>query len=206
MKNNISIILSAVALIAAVVFGVFSLSGRGNGNKKNVSAESDTTAVTAVKGSIVYIDLDRIFQEYDMANDLRSVVETKVQNIQAEVNRRGQKLESDYNDFQEKINKGLMTRSVAEVQGQKIQQQQQDFNNYANQKQNEITEEQMVMTNQIIDAIKTYLDKYNQDKKYAMILTNQGGVPVFTADPSLDITDDVLAGLNEEYVKSKNKE
>lgn len=206
MKNNISIILSAVALVAVVVFGVFSLSGRGNGNKKNVSSESDTTAVTAVKGSIVYIDLDRIFQEYDMANDLRSVVETKVQNIQAEVNRRGQKLESDYNDFQEKINKGLMTRSVAEVQGQKIQQQQQDFNNYATQKQNEITEEQMVMTNQIIDAIKTYLDKYNQDKKYAMILTNQGGVPVFTADPSLDITDDVLAGLNEEYVKSKNKE
>lgn len=206
MKNNISIILSAVALVAVVVFGVFSLSGRGNGNKKNVSSESDTTAVTAVKGSIVYIDLDRIFQEYDMANDLRSVVETKVQNIQAEVNRRGQKLESDYNDFQEKINKGLMTRSVAEVQGQKIQQQQQDFNNYAAQKQNEITEEQMVMTNQIIDAIKTYLDKYNQDKKYAMILTNQGGVPVFTADPSLDITDDVLAGLNEEYVKSKNKE
>ena len=206
MKNNISIIFSAVALIAVVVFGVFSLSGRGNSNKKNVSSESDTTAVSAVKGSIVYIDLDRIFQEYDMANDLRSVVETKVQNIQAEVNRRGQKLESDYNDFQEKINKGLMTRSVAEVQGQKIQQQQQDFNNYATQKQNEITEEQMVMTNQIIDAIKTYLDKYNQDKKYAMILTNQGGVPVFTADPSLDITDDVLAGLNEEYVKSKNKE
>ena len=56
-----------------------------------------------------------------------------------------------------------------------------------------------------MDALKTYLDKYNQDKKYSMILTNQGGVPVFTADPALDITDDVLSGLNEEYVKNKNK-
>ena len=38
-----------------------------------------------------------------------------------------------------------------------------------------------------------------------MILTNQGGAPVIAADSSLDITEDVLAGLNEEYVKNKNK-
>ena len=38
-----------------------------------------------------------------------------------------------------------------------------------------------------------------------MILTNQGGAPVITADANLDITDLVLAGLNEEYVKNKNK-
>ena len=204
MKNNLSIILSAVALIVAVVFGILYMSSDKSSGSSVPTDSSDSTAVAA-EGAIVYIDLDRIFQEYDMANDLRSVVETKVQNIQAEVNRRGKKLESDYNDFQDKINKGLMTRSVAEVQGQKIQQQQDEFNNYAAQKQNEIAEEQMVMTNQIVDALKTYLDKYNEEKQYAMILTNQGGAPVITGDPGLDITDEVLAGLNEEYVKNKNK-
>ena len=34
-----------------------------------------------------------------------------------------------------------MTRSTAEVQGQKLQQQEADFNNYAAQKQQEIAEE-----------------------------------------------------------------
>ena len=140
-----------------------------------------------------------------MANDLRSVVETKVQNIQAEVNRKGKKLENDVKTFQEKIDKGLMTRSVAEVQGQKLQQQEAEFNNYAAQKQAEIQEEQVVMMNQLGDAIKTFLDKYNEEKQYAMILTNSGGAPVITADATLDITDDVLAGLNEEYIKTKNE-
>ena len=37
--------------------------------------------------------------DYDMANDLRSVVETKVQNIQAEITRRGKKLENDVKSF-----------------------------------------------------------------------------------------------------------
>ncbi|MGN1211730.1 MAG: OmpH family outer membrane protein [Candidatus Cryptobacteroides sp.] len=201
--NKASIILSTVALIVALVAGVLCLTS--NKGKSDSSAAVSSERAEAVSGSIVYIDLDRILQEYDMANDLRSVVETKVQNIQAEVTRRGKKLESDVKAFQEKIDKGLMTRSVAEVQSQKLQQQEADFNNYAAQKQNEINEEQVVMMNQLADAIKTYLDKYNAEKQYAMILTNQGGAPVLTADESLNITDEVLAGLNEEYIKNKNK-
>ena len=62
----------------------------------------------------------------------------------------------------------------------------------------------MVMNNQIADAIKTYIQKYNEEKKFAMILTCQAGQPVLVADPSLDITNEVLAGLNAEYVKTKN--
>lgn len=202
--KNLSIILSIVAIVAVAVLGILSFTGKNADEEKTV-AEGEAAETVAQKGDIVYIQLDRILQEYDMANDLRSVVETKVQSIQAEVERRGKKLENDVKDFQEKMNKGLMTRSVAEVKGQQLQQQEAEFNNYANQKQNEINEEQMVMMNQLADAIKTFIDKYNAEKQYAMILTNQGGSPVITGDTTLDITDDVLAGLNEEYVKNKNK-
>jgi len=201
MKNT-SLILSIISLVAVVVFGILSLTKGGKTSEAN--AEGEVVEAAASKGDIVYIDLDRILLEYDMANDLRSVVETKVQNIQAEVNRRGKKLENDVVDFQNKIDKGLLTRTNAEVQSQKLQQQELEFNNYAAQKQQEINEEQVVMMNQLGDAIQTYLTKYNEEKQYAMILTNSGGAPVITADPALDITDDVLAGLNEEYIKSKN--
>ena len=201
MKNT-SLILSVISLVAVVVFGVLSLTGKGAAASE--AAEGEATEVAA-KGDIVYIDLDRILMEYDMANDLRSVVETKIQNIQAEVNRRGQKLENEVKSFQEKLDKGLMTRSVAEVQSQKLQQQELDFNNYAAQKQQEINEEQVVMMNQLGDAIQTYLTKFNEEKQYAMILTNSGGAPVISADPALDVTEAVLAGLNEEYIKTKNE-
>ena len=201
MKNT-SLILSIISLVAVVAFGIVSLT---KGGKTAAQAEGEAVEAVACEGAIVYIDLDRILMEYDMANDLRSVVETKVQNIQAEVNRRGTKLEKDVKAFQEKMEKGLMTRSVAEVQGQKLQQQEQDFNVYAAQKQQEIQEEQVVMMNQLGDAIKTFLDKYNEEQQYAMILTNQGGAPVSTGDAALNITDDVLAGLNEEYIKTKNE-
>lgn len=172
-------------------------------------AAEDTQAVesAAAQGAIVYFNLDRVLNEYDMANDLSSVVQTKAESIEQELTRRGNKLQSDLNSFQEKIDKGLLTRSVAEAQSQKLQEQQNDFNVYYNQKQQEMQEEQAVMMNQIADAIKTFIDKYNAEKKYAMIISTQGDIlpaPVVAGSPELDITDAVLEGLNAEYVQTKN--
>ena len=65
------------------------------------------------------------------------------------------------------------------------------------------------MMNQIADAIKTFIDQFNEEHKYAMIIATQGGIlpaPVSCGDPDLDITDALLAGLNSEYVKNKGKD
>ena len=211
MKKT-SKILGAIALSAVVAFGATSCK---QGNTENAAAPSaEATENVAAKGAIVYVDITKLMAEYDMANDLRSVVETKVQSIQAEITRRENNLTSAVNKYQEKMEKGLMTRSTAEYEAQKIQNQEIEYQNYANQKNNEINEELLVMNNQINDAIASFIAKYNKEKQYAMILLSQGdadddgivnlGTPVLTADPSLDITNDVLAGLNAEYIASKN--
>ena len=198
------LILSIIALVASVVFGILSLTSNG-GHKKASPAVASGDSV-AVAGSIVFFNIDEVMEGYDMANDLRSVVENKIQGIQNEIDRRGNKLQKDINTFQDKINKGLLLPSVAESQQKKLQQQQADYQNFVIKKQNEMAEEQQVMMNQILDAIKTYVDEYNIDRQYSLILATQGAIlpaPVVVGDDVLDITSDILAGLNDEYVKSK---
>ena len=179
-------------------------------NNANTAAPAESeTETKAAPGTIVYFNIDKVMSSYDMANELRSVVETKVNGIQAEIDRRGKKLEKDVTDFQQKIDKGLLTRSVAEAQGQKLQQQQNSYQQYAMQKNQEIQEEQQVMLNQIADAINQYILQYNEEKKFAMILTTSGEVlpaPIVTGDPSLDITEELIQGLNDEYIKTKSAE
>lgn len=203
MKKT-SLILGIAALTT-----VFMTACKNNGGSATSGNESAAAVEsTAQKGAIVYFNMDTVINEYDMANELKSAVESKVQSIQQEITRRGNKLQGDVNSFQEKIDKGLITRSVAEVQSQKLQSQQDEFNNYANQKQQEMVEEQSVMMNQIGDAIKKFIDKYNAEKQFALILTTSGDVlpsPVVCGDPSLDITADLIKGLNEEYVSEKAK-
>ena len=199
--KKITSILSIAAIASAAVFAI-------SCNNTGAQATAQENEATSQKGAIVFFNLDTVSQEYDMANDLRSVVETKINSISEEVNRKGNKLQKDVNTFQDKIDKGLLTRSVAEAQGQKLQQQQNDFQNYAAQKQQEINEEQAVMMNQIADAIKTFVDKYAEEQGFAMVLTTQGDIlpaPIVTGKPELDITQAIIDGLNEEYVKEKAK-
>ena len=200
--KRIASILSAAALVAG-----FALTGCNNAATPVANdTKSDTTAVA---GSIVFFNIDKVVESYDMANDLRSVVETKVSGIQAEIDRRGNKLQKDANDFQNKMDKGLLTSSVANAQYQKLQQQQNDYQQYAVRKQQEMQEEQQVMLNQIMNAIAEFVQEYNVEKQYALILTTSGDIlpaPVVTGSAALDITDDILAGLNAAYVKTKAAE
>ena len=199
------LILSIIALVAVAALGIMLLLGNGNG-KKNKAAAGAATEVTAKEGAIVWFDMDRVLSEYDMYNDLNSVVSTKGQGIQDEIDRRSKSLQSSYNKLQADYNKGILISSVAQQRSQKLQEDKDNLDKYVSQKQQEMAGDQQEMMNKILQSIKTYLDKFNEDKKYAMILVAQGSVlpaPVAVGDPDLDITDAIIAGLNEEYVKSK---
>ena len=194
-----TLLIAGIAAVAALL----SSCNQNQGGNTAATAASDSTAVA---GSIVFFNMDTVMQGYDMANDLTSVFETKTSGIQAEIDRRGKKLEKDAADFQNKVDKVLLTQSVAQVQYQKLQQQQQDYQQYVVRKQNEMAEEQQVMMNQIANAIQEFVNEYNAEKGYAMILATAGSIlstPVVTADPKLDITEDLLAGLNAAYIKTK---
>ena len=180
MKRTVSLL--SAALVAGLLIS-------GCNNAAPVAATATQADTTAAAGSIVFFNIDKVVENYDMANDLRSVVETKVSGIQSEIDRRGNKLQKDANDFQNKMDKGLLTTSVANAQYQKLQQQQGEY--------------------QIMNAIAEFVQAFNAEKQYALILTTSGDIlpaPVVTGSANLDITDEILAGLNAEYVKTKAAE
>jgi outer membrane protein len=224
-------ILGALIISASLV----SCNNGSNEAKQDEAPVQASSAVLAPAGSIVYVDMTRLMSEYQMAIDLGAsaeakiaeltkTVESKAKSIEAEIKRKQDKLTKAASEFQDKYSKGLYTQSTAEVKAQEIQKMEAEYNQYVATKDQELQQEQikmqntaneelLVMNNTINDAINTFIVKYNQEKKFAMILISQGdipndgatnlGAPVLTADPSLDITSDVLAGLNAEYNASK---
>ncbi len=206
-----SLIISIVALVIAVGACAYTVIATCPSckNKKEAAKSSDeareTETIEIAEGSIVYFQLDRVIKEYDMANDLTSVVETKMQNVQEQLATRQKKLQKDFDAFQEKWQKGLMTQTTAQAQAEKLDKQKAELEKWANTKQNEMLEEQQVTMNQIMDAIQTFVSIYNESKGYAMIMANQTAAPIMVANSGLDITDEIIAGLNEEYIKNKNQ-
>ena len=195
------LILSAIAVIAAVAALILSLTSP----KKHHAAPDSANAVEAVAGDIVYLRLDTLMMQYDMYSDLQSAFEAKAQTIESELNKKGRKLESDIKNFENQINKGLLTRSAAEQQNASLQQRQVNLQNEAAQKQQELAEESAVLLNQVMFAIQNYLEEYNREHNFAAILTTTAANNVvIVGTPALDITQEIVEGLNAEYIKTRN--
>ncbi|MBE6224614.1 MAG: OmpH family outer membrane protein [Bacteroidales bacterium] len=189
-------------LILSVAIAAIICSCNATGNTGAAQTENAAQGATAApQGSIVYVQLDSLVNQYDMYNDLKSEWESKAQAVQDDLTKKGRSFESAVKDFQTKIDKGLLTRSQAEEQQQRLVEREKNLQTLSQQKQMELAEEEAVMMRRVMDAIQTYITKYNKDKGYALILS----VPVLAGEPSLNITQDILVGLNEEYIKSKNK-
>lgn len=201
--KKLPLILSICALVVAIAACVLSLTGR----QKKAVAATEEQAGEIPAGAIVYFDFDRVLEEYDLANDERNRLQTKVQNVEQELKRKQNKIERDQKAFQDKMNKGILTTSTANEQYQKLQQQASAFQEEAAGKQQELAEEQQAMMNLLTDAVKTYVDEYNAEKGYDMIFAFQMQLnmpyPLVTATSALDITDEIIAGLNAEYAKNK---
>ena len=193
-------------LILTVAVAAIICSCAANSNTNGAQQANAAGEAPAAQGSIVYIQLDSLVNQYDMFNDLRSELESKAQAIQDDLTKKGRSFESAVKDFEAKIAKGLLTRSQAEEQQKKLLEREQNLQGLSQQKQMELAEEEAVMMRRVMDAVQTYINKYQQEKGYALIITTSAATnTVIAGNANLDITQSVLTGMNEEYIKSKNK-
>ena len=63
----------------------------------------------------------------------------------------------------------------------------------------ELADDQAQIMGRVADSIKNYINIFNADKRFKLIITSQGYSTLLYADPALDITKPVLNGLNDRY-------
>ena len=198
--KKLNLVLNIISLAAVVVLFVLHFTSPKN------SETTPRTVVETSNGGIVYIRLDSVINAYDMYNDLRITLEGKVSSIENEINKKGRALENAIKSFQEKMGKGLLTRSQAETMGEELQKRQQELQLYSQQKQMEIAEEENVMINQVMNEIRLFVASYNSQNNYSLILTTTEATnTVISGESALDISKDIIEGLNKEYIKKRNK-
>lgn len=192
-------------LLAASVAALLAVGCKGTDKTAN-SEETTTVGANGIAASadMVYFDLDSLVSKYDMYIDMRSTYEGKAQKAEAELSSKGRALERDAASYQDKASKGLITRSEGEKLVAKLQADEQTFMQYREKVMTDLAEEEQVMLNNIHNSIIEYLKEYNADMRYGMILSSStAGGPVMNADPKLNITKEVLEGLNKKYAANK---
>lgn len=199
-------LLLAGSLAAVTIF----LSSCGDGSKGAGAGKTDSlssfTSQLQYNGAIAFIRMDSMMVNYGMYIDMSDEFAKKQQKAEADVNGRGRALERSVAEYQEKAQKGLLTRFQMTSMEEDLQKKQQGFMAYRDKVMADLAKQEQDMSNGIAESIMAYVKEYNADKKYSMILTTSGVSPVIVADPNLDITREILTELNKRYLEKKEAE
>ena len=198
--KNISLILNIILVVAVAVLYINNFAGGSN------DETGSTEVSTSQKAEIVYINLDSLMNSYDLFNELKTQLLQEQQKSENNLNSKLKGYQRRAMEFQQKVEKRLVTSSQAEKMQQQLMNEQQNIAQLKDNLQMQLMEKEQEMNKQIYDKLNDYLKKYNKTKKYKMILGNTMGNVVLQADDALDITNAILKGLNEEYQEEGNKE
>ena len=119
------------------------------------------------------------------------------------MNEKGKKLEKEQQEFQRKYeNNGFASPERAQQEYQRIQKQMQDLQVLQQKLSEELAAENQKNILQLRDSINSFLQIYNKDKGYDLIISNSGFDNLLYGNPAYNITDEIVEGLNKRYTPS----
>ena len=155
---------------------------------------------------IAYVEVDSLMTQYDFAKDYSVTLQKKSNNARNTLTQKGNALQAAVNNFQQKINNnGFQSREQAAGVQAAIERQQNDLQELQARLENELATETAKFNEALRDSLQNFLKDYNKDKKFDLILSKAGD-NILLAEKKLDITQDVINGLNKRYKPGKKAE
>ena len=173
------------------------------GNQKPAEVKSNGAAPVqeAQSVNIAYVELDSIQSQYQFFIDAKMALEEKSKRFDAELNRLGQNFQQAAANFQQKAQRGEFTsQAEGEAAQKKVLDQQANIERKQAQYAQELAKDQMDFNQALADSVNSFIADYNKVHQYDMIVSKAGGNLLY-AKPSMNITADVVAGLNKRYSK-----
>lgn len=167
------------------------------------AAEGEAAAIeTVTGGDIAYVRVEYVIAESEIYKTEGIALQEKTQKAQNSWAQKEQNIQYEATQLQEKYQKGLITTADAQKQQESIEKKITNYQTNAQKEAETLDEENYVFTNRTQDLVLRAIQAINADKKYKMVVNSTA---LLDADPSLDISDAVLAKVNELYAAEKNE-
>ena len=198
--NKTSVRNTAITLGLVITTAAISCNNNKPGTKSAPAA--GTTAQVPEKNLLVYVNSDSLSKNYTYFKEMRDKFQEKSRTAQMELNSKGTAFQREVAEYQ-KSAQGLSAVQRAATE-ERLARKQQELATYNQNASSALANEEAAETGKLYDKLTAYLKTYAKQKSYKMVLSYSKANPtVLFADESLDITNEVIKGLNEAYTKEK---
>lgn len=158
--------------------------------------------------NIRYVSMDTVYAHYRLAQQVDSAINADLLKAQQQTSQ----YENQINSMRSKIEQNVQQNSY--LTQQSYEKDVQDFQNLGNSLSQKVQQIEMntrnraaSLTGVVNDSIRNFITDYNKTKKYDAILYYSPVVGMGAGlyfNPELDITDEIIKGLNARYGATAN--
>ena len=204
MENKTSKILIAInAVLLLGLIGIYVLHFTGAGTKSKHNA--DATAPLQKEGglTIAYVNTDTLLAKDQYAIDMEEEL-LAYKEQQEKLGR--QQMEQFQNDYQDYLKNGAnLTLTQQQAKEEELKKRAERMSTLEQELTAKIMERQMSENTKLLNAIFAFIREYNtENQQFDIILRKTfNDSPTLYLNPAMDITDEIVNGLNEEYKNLK---
>ncbi len=192
MKNLSLLLTSILALAVAVLFYLHFASKNTGGS----AAKSDNS-----NEQIVYVNTDTLLEHYEFFKKAKTELQKRGDEIESELAGASESIQNEYASAQNRINS--MSATEAKTTQDRLERKQQALLQRKEQLNDDYNMQMKKMNDELTAKIHDFLKEYSKDKGYKFILGYTKSGEILYAKDALDITQEVLKGMNEAYKKEK---
>ena len=212
MNKNFSLLLNVVLIIAVAVlyylhFSTCKQTCESTINDSTMVEKPIVLSPKEIKASkIVYVNLDVLNEKYEYIKDVSKSAKSEQQALEATYQTKAKKLQEDYSMFQQKAQQGLLSENQANTEQDALMKRKDELDQLEAKSQ-AMMEKIQEKTDEMNTNMNEYIKEYNKQGKYNYVFAFSEGPlsPLLLANDSLDITNDILEGLNAQYKAKKGK-
>lgn len=196
--KNASLILNVVLLVAVVILYILHFS-----SGSSPASNSGTGNATPSDLRIAYINQDTVLKYYDFVKVNADKLEAKQKSFADQLNARQTSLQREVQAYQQGA--ANLTIGQARAVEEDLQKKGQNFQLYQQSLQQQMAEEMGKVNEQLYSKITDYLKTYSKERGIAVIIKYDRESDLLFGGDSLDISKDVIKGLNEAWKAESEK-
>ena len=193
--NKILLICNAVLFLGLVGIYILHFTGNNGGNSKvNVNAKAPVVKEGGLK--VAYVNTDTLIAKYEYAKDMEKELLAFKNQQEAYGKQQVAKFQKDYDDYLKNgANMTLTQQQSTEAELKKRAEKMATL------------EQELTENTKLLNAIFAFVREYNeQNQKFDIILRKTfENSPTLYMNEAMDITDEIVNGLNEEYKNLKKE-
>lgn len=196
--KNASLILNVVLLVAVAVLYVLHFS-----SEKPSTSSSGGSNATPSDLRIAYINQDTVLKYYDFVKVNADKLEAKQKSFADQLNARQTSLQREVQAYQ--AGAANLTIGQARAVEEDLQKKGQNFQMYQQSLQQQMADEMGKVNEQLYSKITNYLKSYSKERGIAVIIKYDRESDLLFGGDSLDVSKDVIKGLNEAWKLESGK-